>query len=1046
MKIKFYSFFAFILSLIPSLCLAQAPDWTRVLQTNTFGAHTFNAVSANANNIFAGMAITSNITFDETNFTPIGTKDLLLVKLNHDGNTVWKKQLNANTNGTIYAISIKPDASGNIYVSGILFGSITIGSSTISTTESLNAVFLAKFDSDGNGLWATTLFYSSGGSSIRIETDANGNAYLLCNSSKLIKISSAGTKVFEQTYPVRTLQAIAIYGTNLYIGGCLQGPASTTFGTLTLTPSAAYNTGFIVKGDLDGNYTNSVLVDGSPIADGSSVSDIIFDGSGNLIITGGFVKNLVLGLVSITKTSQSNYTYIAKCDNSFNFLWAKSSTDLKNYIKNWNYRLFLDNSNNIYQYGFNDYSFKYDAIEHVSLGSGGQFLFKFDSNGIPTNGYALNNTTLEKFTITNGGKIVYGGSYIQDHPNGYGNFYLTQLNNDLTESWAKVSSNCLSGTVSIKYIKHDAVGNTYICARILGRCNYFGTDFNTTTSLTIISKHDINGDQLWLNQISDISPNLYGTSFALDEDNNVLIVGLFKTSLTVGTATLTSSNSNYEGYVAKYNSSGVFQWASKMNLGDNVSYNINLAIDNDSNVLVSGVKSPENYIVKFNSSGEQLWAKSFAMESDFLSQVSTDLNNNIYLTSEIYLKYSANGSTTTIGTVTLNQSEEDGGTTLIKFDHNGNAIWANTYGKVPGATRNYGFPCVSKTDALGNTYIWGWCENNSVFGSTTLTNPFPSFERYSYYLAKINTSGDVVWAKAIYENKYSFNYGDLLDLDKDGNIYLGGHFRDKISIEGNEYTPEGTNDFFITKYSNNGTFQWIKTIPSDGGSIINALSVYDNDVLSIVGLAGKNSNLGNTTINRKNGSNCIVATLGYLRNLSISATSLTIAAPANSNKSFDITSNTNWTVTCDQSWLTPSIESGSNNSTITLTASANPNITTRTAIVTVTGSNAQTKTITVTQDSGTTGIFDVEDSKTINIFPNPSNGEFTLGLNNYGNENISVTVSNVIGNTIKEITLKGLSEVHTEKLNLGHIESGIYFIIIRTNSSKIVKTITITHH
>lgn len=1113
---------------------AQALDWTRVLQLNTFGIHPFNTVSANANNIFAGIAITSNITFDETNFTPIGAKDLLLVKLNHDGTIVWKKQLNANTNGTIYSISIKPDVSGNIYVTGILFGSSTIGSSTISTSGSTNAVFLAKFDSDGNGLWATTLFYSTGSSSIRIETDASGNAYLLCNSSKIIKISSTGSKLWEQTYPVKTLQSIAIYGTNLYIGGCLQGQDPTVFGAITLTPSGAYNTGFILKGDLDGNYTNSVVVGGSPMNDGSSVSDIIFDGSGNLIITGGFVKDLVLGTITITKTSQSYYTYIAKCDNSFNFSWAKSSTDLRNYYRLpiWNYRLFLDNSNSIYQYGFNDYSFNYDAIQHVSPGRGGQFLFKFDSNGSPTNGYALNNTSLEKFTVTSGGKFIFGANYTQDHPNGYGNFYLTQLNNDLTENWTKVSSNCLSGTVSIKYIKHDAARNTYICARILGRCNYFGTDFNTTTSLTIISKHDINGNMLWLNQISDISPNLYGTSFILDEDNNVLIVGLFKTSLTVGTTTLTSSNLGYEGYVAKYNTSGVFQWASKMNLGEDVSYNITLAIDDDSNVIVSGVKSPKNYIVKFNSNGEKLWAKSFPMESYYFSQVTTDANNNIYLTSETYL--AMNTGTTTIGTITFNQLREDGATVLIKFDPDGNALWVKTYGGVSGANSPKGFPCDSKTDASGNTYLWGWCENNSVFGSTTLTNPFPTFDRYSYYLAKINTTGDVVWAKAIYENKYSYNYGDLLDLDKNGNIYMGGHFRDKISIEGNEYAPEGTNDFFISKYSNDGNFQWIKTIPSDGESIINSLCVLNNDVLSIVGLAGKNPTLGNTTINSKRGVNAIVATLGNLKYinvssnsltiaaaanstnnvnitsninwtvssnqawitpsstsgsgnatltltasinptittrtatitisgsgvsdqtitvtqdagaaaLSVSSSSLTIAAPANSTNTFSITSNINWTTNSDQNWLTTSVASGSGNATITLTATANPNTVTRTAIVTVSGSNVASQTVTVTQDAGTTGIDEIAGLEKVKIYPNPSNGRFTLRLDHYNNQNIEVSICDALGNTLKKFSINGIPEIYTDEVNLENIAKGLYFVIIQTNKSKVVKTITITN-
>jgi hypothetical protein len=109
----------------------------------------------------------------------------------------------------------------------------------------------------------------------------------------------------------------------------------------------------------------------------------------------------------------------------------------------------------------------------------------------------------------------------------------------------------------------------------------------------------------------------------------------------------------------------------------------------------------------------------------------------------------------------------------------------------------------------------------------------------------------------------AFNYGDLLDLDRNGNVYVGGHFNDKIKIEGTDYTPEGTNDFFTAKFSNGGLFRWIKTIPANG-IIINSLSINDENILSVAGLAGINSTLGSFSIERKGGTNSIVATLGTL--------------------------------------------------------------------------------------------------------------------------------------------------------------------------------------
>jgi hypothetical protein len=87
--------------------------------------------------------------------------------------------------------------------------------------------------------------------------------------------------------------------------------------------------------------------------------------------------------------------------------------------------------------------------------------------------------------------------------------------------------------------------------------------------------------------------------------------------------------------------------------------------------------------------------------------------------------------------------------------------------------------------------------------------------------------------------------------------------------------------------------------------------------------------------------------------LNVSANTLSIAAQANSNKTFDITSNTNWTAASNQSWLTVNNASGSGNATITLTASANPTTATRTATITVSGTGISSKTISVTQDGAT---------------------------------------------------------------------------------------------
>jgi hypothetical protein len=84
--------------------------------------------------------------------------------------------------------------------------------------------------------------------------------------------------------------------------------------------------------------------------------------------------------------------------------------------------------------------------------------------------------------------------------------------------------------------------------------------------------------------------------------------------------------------------------------------------------------------------------------------------------------------------------------------------------------------------------------------------------------------------------------------------------------------------------------------------------------------------------------------------LAVSTTTVSIAQPANSTGSFNVTATQNWTASSDQSWLTVSPTSGTlAGATVTLTATANTSSAIRTATVTVTGTDATTKTVTVTQ-------------------------------------------------------------------------------------------------
>jgi len=86
--------------------------------------------------------------------------------------------------------------------------------------------------------------------------------------------------------------------------------------------------------------------------------------------------------------------------------------------------------------------------------------------------------------------------------------------------------------------------------------------------------------------------------------------------------------------------------------------------------------------------------------------------------------------------------------------------------------------------------------------------------------------------------------------------------------------------------------------------------------------------------------------------LSVATTTANVAKTINSTSTIDVTSNTTWTATSNQSWLNVN-GGGTGNGTLTFnTTEINPNITTRSAIVTVKATGVVDKIVTVTQAVG----------------------------------------------------------------------------------------------
>ena len=106
----------------------------------------------------------------------------------------------------------------------------------------------------------------------------------------------------------------------------------------------------------------------------------------------------------------------------------------------------------------------------------------------------------------------------------------------------------------------------------------------------------------------------------------------------------------------------------------------------------------------------------------------------------------------------------------------------------------------------------------------------------------------------------------------------------------------------------------------------------------------------------------------------------------------------------------------------------------------VDGSNNAGSSLTTFEQykpSSVTGIVSqTQQSVSVNIYPNPNNGLFTLSINATANANYAVEVRNMLGQMIYSEKLDGFSDAYTKQLDMKEHGSGIYLVSLKTQDNE----------
>lgn len=343
-----------------------------------------------------GYYATDSITFDSITLHNVnGNYDIFIAKFNASGNVLWAKSIGET--GMESGTSVSTDSDGNVYLAGYFYSSsITFGSFTLTNSGSSD-IFLVKYDSTGNVLWARKAGNTDQDASFYVKTDYLNNVYITGNfhsssinfgSYTLINAYSNEADMFIAKYDEsgNVVWAKSAGGTsedsgqglvidksgNVFLLG-VYSSSSITFGTTNLTNLGNYDI-FLIKYNISGNVIWAKRAGGTYADYGNRIA---LDTIGNIYFTGNFSSSTIdFDSISLTNAGNEDL-FLAKYDSTGNVMWAKSMGGINSDV---GYDIAFDNS--IYITGFfSSPTINFDSITLTRVGQSDIFLAKYDLSG-----------------------------------------------------------------------------------------------------------------------------------------------------------------------------------------------------------------------------------------------------------------------------------------------------------------------------------------------------------------------------------------------------------------------------------------------------------------------------------------------------------------------------------------------------------------------------------------------------------------------------------------------------------------------------------------
>lgn len=351
---------------------------------------------------------------------------------------------------------------------------------------------------------------------------------------------------------------------------------------------------------------------------------------------------------------------------------------------------------------------------------------------------------------------------------------------------------------SVNAVATDTAGNVYIAGFFNGPAYFENTVMSAAEGSAwslFIAKYNSTGNLIWVQRAGHSPGVIQINEMVLDAAGNIYVAGFFNQNATFDATTLTNAGMT-DIFLAKYNSTGNFQWVRKAGgPGEDEANDLTVADNGDiyicgsyKNNAVFGLTTlpsaggQDMFVASYNNDGFFQWVqKGGGSGSDIARSIVVNSDGDVTVAGNFQ-------GSATFSTKSLTSA---GGYDIfmLRYSSAGALAWAKGMG---GTGNDYGNDLCTNT--AKELYIVGEFEGTANIANESLTSKGGS----DIYVARFSNLGNSQWA--FRDGGVNNDFVKSVFLGNMGSIYIAGSFVESTLIGDTELTGKGDQDILVAKY------------------------------------------------------------------------------------------------------------------------------------------------------------------------------------------------------------------------------------------------------